>query len=132
MSTINLGEVIEWNLVLRQSLVAQRTNNPLEHIPLSPITAISNSNIMAVGCSSPDRKPTWWLGCWIKFGVLVSPSTTSQFSAFMEFFSQPCGLDRLTVAVAPKYQPIPYVIRVEIPRWIPSLNLEVWRYDAEP
>ena len=124
MSTINLGEVIEWNLVLRQSLVAQRTNNPLEHIPLSPITAISNSNIMAVGCSSPDRKPTWWLGCWIKFGVLVSPSTTSQFSAFMEFFSQPCGLDRVLrletwkrsltatlIALLPGVEPLAAVIR---------------------
>ncbi|GAB4199588.1 MAG: hypothetical protein Fur006_50420 [Coleofasciculaceae cyanobacterium] len=61
---------------------------------------------------------------------MISPSSTSDFVAAAYTEQRPCPLNTLTLI---KFSPdgsMPYLLILDIPRWLTHLYIEVWAYDG--
>jgi hypothetical protein len=83
-----------------------------------------------VGCKSLFAKPSWRLGCWANFRLLTLPSATSEYVAAVEFYTKSCKLNRLNLIEVPQIYPWPYLLYLEFPRWMETIDIEVWKYSG--
>lgn len=127
---LDLGNILNWDLLHRQKYLAQATPSG-GFIPLSRVNVICSSNIIAAGAINTKGKRHWTLGAWLYPALLISPSDSSDFTAAMDFERYAVPLGRLKLIQMPKYQPQPYLLEFQIPRWHEELYLEVWYYSGE-
>lgn len=73
-----------------------------------------------------EVKPNWFKACRV--------------SAFLSFtnqlgkdtvYSKTCGLNRGTFLQLPDFGIYPYTLRLEIPKWIISLDIDLWQFTSE-
>lgn len=124
-----IGDHLNWDLVTRQSLDGVRVTGEKTFL-IPPVSAVLNSRLVLIGCKSASAKPSWRLGCWANFRVLFSPSSTSDFLSAVEFYTKSCSLNRLTLIEVPQIYPWPYLLYLEFPRWLGSIDVEIWKYSG--
>ncbi len=120
---------LNWDLVTRQSLNGRRIEGEKTFL-IDPVSAVLNSRLLLVGCRSVSARPSWRLGCWTNFRLLVSPSSTTEFISAVEFYTKSCQLNRLTLIEVPQIYPWPYLLYLEFPRWLGSIDVEIWKYSG--
>lgn len=129
---VEYGDNLSWNPFVRETYTAQIiTTSPLYFIPIPDKFFATNSNIIQVGIGSINSKPSWWLGAHVGIELFVPPSSTSQFSQWVEIKAVPCQLGKLTLIEFPRYSPIPYRVNFRFPRWLQDVYVEVWNYDTD-
>jgi hypothetical protein len=62
--------------------------------------------------------------------LLVTPSSTSEFIASVYTEQVACPLNTLTLVKFEDIEPYPYLLVLDIPRWMSHLYLEIWAYDG--
>lgn len=128
---LEYGDRLSWNKLYSGSFQAQQlTTNPPTYSRLSPISLLTESNILQVGCGSVNIKPNWWIGCWLSVCLNALPSSTSQFSNWVEIKRYSIPLGKLTLIEFPQYEPQSYRLNISIPRWFTDFYLEIWWYDG--
>ncbi len=120
---------LEWNLIARQSYQAQPAT-PTGYLPLPARSfTIDGSYTVMVGVRSVSAERRWWLGCWAEQRLLFSPSSTSDFTAFVKTKQFGCQLGSLTLCTFPKLQS-PWILYLRFPWWLEDAMVEIWRYDG--
>ena len=124
-------DTLNWNLVTRLDLEAIKVSSEPEIYGTIPArTILVNSRILMIGCRSRSAKSRWWLGCRASKRLMISPSSTSDFVAAVYTEQKPCPLNALALIKFEADGPIPYLLVLDIPRWITHLYIEVWAYDG--
>lgn len=126
---LELGDRLNWNLVLNNSYSAHRVSDT-NFVPLNPVSARSDSNILAAGGRNPKSSRNWNLAAWLHPCLSTSPSSTSDFVSLMQIGRFAVPLDRLALIHFPKYQPTPYLLYITFPKWHEQMDLEIWSYDG--
>lgn len=127
---VEYGDRLSWNLLARESYVAEViTPSPFFFRPISQKSFITESNIIQVGVGCVNAKPRWWLGAHIGIEIDASPSSTSEFSSWVQVSVTPCQLGKLTLIETQKRNTNQYRINVRFPSWLPDAYLEIWYYD---
>ncbi len=128
---LQLTESLNWDLVFRESFQATQIPGTSLYIPIPPKTKIVDSNILLLGINSPlNAKSSWWLGGWLSVNLFVSPSSTSEFASLIEVARFKIRRDRLTLIHFPRYEPMSYSVRIEIPRWFSTALVKLWKYSG--
>lgn len=128
---VEYGDRLSWNKLFAESLQAQKvSSNPDFYLRIPRVTMLTNSNILQVGCGSVNAKPYWRLGCWLSVAINALPSSTSQFSNWVEIKRWSVPLGKLLLIEWPQYDPQEYRLTIDIPKWIIDLYLEIWWYDG--
>jgi hypothetical protein len=123
------GDTLNWNLVSRLDLrgIELRDN---KFAPISPRAVEVRRRILMVGCKSGSAKSNWWLGCRASKRLLISPSSTSEFRPIVYSEQFNCPLNTLTLIKFQNDYSSPYLLVLDIPRWLSHLYVEVWEYDG--
>ena len=127
---LDLSQTIEWNRI--GEWVRDATPNPRRRSGFDPLPTYimqSTSPIMAIGVRSPTSRDTWWYAGRAYMVVPLNVSFTSDFNT-TDVGYVVCTLDRLTLINFPAYLPQPYFVRFKPAKWLTSIILEAWRYDA--
>lgn len=121
---------LEWDLAHRESYQAQELGNGT-YRPIEPVTKIINgSHVVMVGVKARGILLHWKTGGWASQNLLTLPSSTTEFTAFVKTESKWLALSQLNLCVFPKLMDT-WALRVDIPRWLKDVTVEVWRYDGE-
>lgn len=99
--------------------------------PIPAFVFECNSRIVMVGCKSQSAESHWKLGCWAQQRLKLSPSSQSRFSSIVQCKERHfCRLNFLTKIEFPEYNSYPYLLILEIPKWIPDILIEAWYYSG--
>lgn len=129
--TFEFGDTLNWNLVTRLDLEAIKVSDKPEVYGRIPARSVLvDKRILMVGCRSRSARSHWWLGCRASKRLLISPSSTSEFIALAYTEQRPCPLNTLTLIKFEPDGPFPYLLHLDIPRWLTHLYIEVWAYDG--
>lgn len=127
--SFEFGDTLNWNLVSRLDLEAVKVSaNPEIYGTIPSRTLSVDRRILMIGCRSRSAKSRWWLGCRVAQRLMISPSSQSDFVALSETQRFNCGLNTLTLVKFDYDGPYPYLLIIDIPRWITHLYIEVWKY----
>ncbi len=133
MSTSDLQDRLNWDIVLRRTYEAQsdRSDAPRTYIPIPPIAVSVDSYTLAIGASSNKAKPSWYLAARVAPRLLFSPSSTSDFLAAVQS-EEPkrIGLNRLNLIRFTDFGIKPYLLEINIPKWHTQMYLEIWKYSG--
>lgn len=132
MSGFEFENNLNWNLVTRFDAEAVKVSSEPDvygRIPARTIL-IERHRILMIGCRSRTAKSSWWLGCRCSRRLLISPSSTSDFPAAVYTQQFSCPLNALTLLKFDADGPYPYLLVIDIPRWLTHLYVEVWSYDG--
>ena len=124
MPVPNLGDAINWQLVSRESnLVRPSSANKWEKSYLVDRPRIQ----IGITPSNPTYK---WGGKLRQYSV-TRPSTTSEFVAVVLLREwENLQTKNLQLIELENYDPRPWVVILELPRWFQSIPLlEVWKYN---
>lgn len=128
MTAFDFGNRSFWTNDLRREVIARRLpGKPNTFAPIPPITRPVNNRVLMVGCSSRTAKPNWRLGCRASKRLLTAPNS-SRFVALVHCERINCLLNVLTLVKFEHFGPYPYLLFLEVPRWITQLSVEVWSY----
>ena len=129
-----ISDRLNWDLVGRANYItAASATNPDTHVPIPTQQMICDRPIILVGCNSVSALPHWRLGCWISQRLIFTVSNTSEYLPLIKTRSSfPCELNTLSLISFPDYQISPYLLLIDIPRWLKDLSVEVWKYSGEP
>ncbi len=128
---LEYGDRLSWNKLFAESLQAQKvSSNPDVYLRIPRLSLLTNSNILQVGSGSISSKPNWRLGFWLSVAINALPSSTSQFSNWVEIRRFPVPLGKLSLTEWPKYEPEEYRLTIDIPKWMIDLYIEIWWYDG--
>lgn len=127
------GDRLNWDLLLREERRGRYPSysapkpDPIPPIIISGVT----SRIVLVGCKSAGAERHWKLGCYARQRLSISPSSQSEFVSVVQckerFF---CQLGLLTKVEFPEYNSYPYLLVLEIPKWLPDIFIEAWYYSG--
>lgn len=130
---MDFGNNLNWDLVLRNSYIAQlapETRRGFLPIPNKIIEA--DRYTLAIGVSSTKAKPTWRVGAFVAPRLLFSVSSTSEYTGLVRSNdSKPVFLNQLTLVQFQNFGLTPYALEVSFPYWISQLNIEVWKYQGD-
>lgn len=133
MYSSDLQDRLNWDIVLRRTYEAQsdRAEAPRTYVPIPPITVSVDSYTLAIGAKSSKAKASWYLAARVAPQLLITPSTTSNFVAFMQS-EEPkrIALNRLNLIRFVDFGIKPYVLEINIPRWHTEMYVEVWKYSG--
>lgn len=131
MSGFEFENKLNWNLVNRLDLTALKvTADPERFATIPTQTTTVDKRILMIGCRSRTAKSNWWLGCRASKRLLVSPSSTSEFIAAVYTEQVSCPLNVLTLVKFEDVGPYPYLLGLDIPRWLTHIYIEIWAYDG--
>jgi hypothetical protein len=93
---------------------------------IDPVRGVTNAATIAVGIASRDAAPDWSLGAYLHCAV---PSSIGSYSG-LSFFNGSILLNQLAVVSHPvPASPSPSIEwRLSFPRWLYSVDLEVWQF----
>lgn len=129
--TFEFGDTLNWNLVVRLDLEAVKVSDKPETYGRIPARSVLvDKRILMVGCRSRSAPSRYWLGCWASKRLLISPSSTSDFMALAHTEQRSCPLNTLTLIKFDRDGPFPFLLLLEIPKWLKHLYIEVWAYDG--
>lgn len=128
----DFGNSLNWDILSRQERRASYPSyTATEHNPIPFFSIPCHHRIVMVGCRSTGAKSHWKLGCWARQRLLISPSSTSTFVSLSQckerYF---CQLDLLTKIEFPEYNSYPYLLILEIPKWLDHISIEAWVYSG--
>lgn len=125
---MDLANHLNWDLVVRKTYTVQVISEK-EYKPVPAVSFVVNSPLLQIGISSKSAKPYWFLGAYLEQRLLISPSSTSEFTAAVQSAEvKKVGLDRLTLVQFPDFGLYPYLLIVKFPYWLKDIFLEVWKY----
>lgn len=124
-----ISDSLNWDLITRQSLNGVKVSGENTFL-INPYSTVLSSRLVLVGCKSASAKQSWRLGCWANFRLLASPSSTSEYVSAIQFHTQSCHLNRLNLIEVPQLYPWPYLLYLEFPRWLGSIDIEIWKYSG--
>lgn len=129
---MDLGNNLNWDLVLRRTYVAQTTpDEPKGFLPIPSITVLVDRHTFVIGASSTTAKPRWRLAAFANPRLLFSPSSTSEYAAIVQAErSQAVLLNRLTLVQFRDFGVNPYLLAFDVASWHQDLSLEVWKYQG--
>ncbi|MBD2516859.1 hypothetical protein H6G93_17910 [Nostoc sp. FACHB-973] len=125
-----INDSLNWDLVQRQTYIA--TPGPeTSYIPIPPISIICDSYLMMFGFRNDEAKSNWRFAARVHMKLLTLPSSTSEFMASVNAFSQGCGLRELTLIKFPNLGLLPFVAEIIIPKWHRQMYVEAWKYSGD-
>lgn len=125
-----LTDGLNWDLAHRASYQATEVGNGT-YRPIEAVTKIiTGSHVVLVGVKARGILLHWKTGGWASQNLLTLPASTSEFTAFVKTDSKWLALSQLNLCVFPKLMDT-WALRVDIPRWLKDVTVEVWRYDGE-
>lgn len=128
MSGIN--DSLNWDLVRRQTYNAV-SGPETSYFPIPPISIVCDSHLMMFGFRNDEAKPTWRFAARVHMKLLTLPSSTSEFLASVEAFSQGCNLRELTLIQFPNLGLLPFLAEINIAKWHKKMYIEVWKYSGD-
>lgn len=129
--TFDFGENLNWNNVVYLDLEAVKVSDKPEIYGTIPARSVLvDKRILMVGCRSRSARSHWWLGCRASKRLLISPSSQSKFLSLVQTEQFNCPLNTLTLIKFEADGPFPYLLVLDIPRWLTHIYIEVWAYDG--
>lgn len=123
------ADAINWDMLLRTSRQAVLIGGQRPAI-IPPVSATTSSRFVIVKVASAEARRTWRLGCWASVRNLFEASFASQIlTTGTELQKYPCSLSKATLIEIPDFQSPPYLIFLEFPRWLQSVDVEIWYYN---
>lgn len=121
-----------WNIAYKRDLFADADENqPKGFRPIPRQNFLCQSNLMLIGVSSNAAKSTWYTGAYIEVNLLLgSVDSESAYPGVTQILNARIGLRRLTLLHWYEYEPKPYAILLNVPRWISQLSVEAYWYDG--
>lgn len=117
-----------WFSVFDQSLTLVNATDDRQFHRFT-IEGVSASQL-AIATASPDTRPTWHLGCYVRVFAPIAdlPGSTALNAA--EVQSQGVTIGRTTLLQVPAGIDQPLQIVLEIPYWYRRMDIQIWRRGA--
>lgn len=125
-----INDSLNWDLVRRQTYTAI-SGPESSFIPIPPIALVCDSYLMMFGFNNDEAKPSWRFAAQVRMQLLTLPSSTSEFQASVQAFSQGCGLRELTLVRFPNLGMLPFLVEIRIAKWHRKMYVEAWKYSGD-
>lgn len=94
-------------------------------IPTQSTSLGSPVGLVKTSAPSDEIKPDWFTACWINAGIELIPGNPTNL------LRKRCGLNQSTLIELPNVGKFPYQIKFQIPKWLISLQIQLWQFTDE-
>jgi hypothetical protein len=131
---VDLLNRLNWNLIKRENyqvIVTKRDAKGYEYTALADLNVVVQSPVLMVGVKTSNWRTTWKTGGWASMQLPITPSSTTEFTAFVEADSRQWVrllLHKLNLVRFPYLGISPYILNLSFPYWFEDMFLEIWQY----
>ncbi|NJL23677.1 MAG: hypothetical protein HC895_27400 [Leptolyngbyaceae cyanobacterium SM1_3_5] len=114
---------MSWNSIFNESLTLINATDDRRFIPVEIGSA--NGGQVAIVASNPNARSTWFLACTVAIvATYIEPAIATTPPS--DVLRQRIGLGKYKQIDVPSGINFPYQIRLDVPHWHRSLDVQVW------
>lgn len=114
---------MSWNSIFNEPLTLIHATDDRRFLPVE--IGLANGVQLAIVASNPNARSTWYLACTIAI-VASYPDPAIANAPPSDVLRQRIGLGKYKQIDIPTGINFPYRIRLDVPHWHRSLNVQIW------